>query len=142
MKPRERHFAVLTKSEQMSRVRTAGTEPELLLRKALWRTGIRYRLNTPLTGRPDLVIPGAMIAIFVDGCFWHGCPEHYTAPATNNTFWAKKLERNATRDSLASQALKDQGWTVLRFWEHEIYAELDAVVACVRSSLTQTSRKS
>ncbi|MFP3184446.1 MAG: very short patch repair endonuclease [Paraburkholderia sp.] len=130
----------LSKSEQMARVRTKDTAPELLLRRALWHAGIRYRLRVCLPGSPDLVVPGTMVAIFVDGCFWHGCPDHYKPPATNCSFWQNKLEKNRARDNLASQTLADQGWTVLRFWEHEVNAHVDIVLARVKSTLAEKKR--
>jgi DNA mismatch endonuclease (patch repair protein) len=139
---KDRSTRPLSKSEQMARVRTKNTAPELLLRRALWHAGIRYRLRIRLPGSPDLVVPGAMVAIFVDGCFWHGCPDHYKPPATNSSFWQEKLEKNRARDNLASQTLADQGWTVLRFWEHEVYAQLDVVLACVQSTLAEKKRPS
>ena len=80
MRPRKRKKRKLTKSEQMARVRSKDTEPEMVLRKALWKSGLRYRLRPGLPGTPDLAFVGRKVAIFVDGCFWHGCPEHYTCP--------------------------------------------------------------
>lgn len=130
----------LSKSEQMARVRTKDTAPELLLRRALWHAGIRYRLRARLPGSPDLVVPRAMVAIFVDGCFWHGCPDHYKLPATNCSFWQNKLEKNHARDNLANQTLADQGWTVLRFWEHEVIAHVDIVLARIQSTLAEKKR--
>lgn len=69
--------------------------------------------------RPDVVFPKRRVAVFVDGCFWHGCPVHGTQPATNRDYWAKKLEANRHRDTSTTTALERDGWTVLRFWEHE-----------------------
>src|SRR5262245_14142890 len=80
----------LTKSEQMARVRARDTDIELVLRRALWRRGARYRLHPPLPGTPDLAFRGARLAIFVDACFWHGCARHYTAPRTNAAYWEEK----------------------------------------------------
>lgn len=77
--------------------------------------------------RPDVVFPVRRVAVFVDGCFWHGCPIHGTQPATNRTYWAQKIEANRHRDASATDALEADGWTVLRFWEHE-----DAAMAAER----------
>lgn len=104
----------------MSRIKGRNTGPELRLRKVLWRRGIRYRLNSEITGRPDLVFPKQRVAVFVDGCFWHGCPQHGSRPKANSAFWNDKIERNIERDRFVTEELQRQGWTVLRFWEHEV----------------------
>jgi DNA mismatch endonuclease (patch repair protein) len=78
--------------------------------------------------RPDLAFPRLKIAVFVDGCFWHGCPAHGTAPKTNAEYWAPKLQRNRARDRLVSAALGDAGWVVIRIWEHEDPASAAALV--------------
>ena len=108
------------RSYNMSRIRGKDTVPELLLRKALWSIGLRYRVHYKLPGRPDIVFVKHKIAIFVDGCFWHGCPEHGVRPKTNSSFWDKKIQGNIERDKKNQQKLEEMGWTVLRFWEHEI----------------------
>ncbi|WP_223146796.1 very short patch repair endonuclease [Methylomonas fluvii] len=85
---------VLSKRQRsfcMSRIRDKNTKPELALRKALWNAGLRYRLKSDLLGRPDLYFPGRRLVIFVDGCFWHGCPEHCQMPVENRAFWEEKL---------------------------------------------------
>src|ERR1043166_2278956 len=103
MRPRLRKKGKLTKSEQMARVRNKNTAPETMLRKALWSHGLRYRLRPKLPGTPDLAFPGAKVAVFVDGCFWHGCQVHYTKPVRNAEFWNKKLEVNLARDRRADE---------------------------------------
>lgn len=116
---------VLTKAQRsycMSRIRGRDTQPEVLLRKALWAKGFRYRLHPPLPGRPDFVLPGLKAAIFVDGCFWHFCPKHRTAPKTNTAFWNTKHQANADRDRKVNRRLKALGWRVVRIWEHEVRA--------------------
>lgn len=112
----------------MSRVRGKNTGPEILLRKALWRSGLRYRLNSKLPGKPDLVFVAPRVIVFVDGCFWHGCPIHGTKPQTNRAFWEKKLKRNIERDREVDLELASHGWKVLRFWTHEIKGDLDMVI--------------
>lgn len=116
------------------------TQPELLLRRALWQAGLRYRLHvrTP-HGRPDVVFPGARVAVFIDGCFWHGCPEHYVRPRSNNAFWAGKLLQNFERDHRQTVALEHDGWTVVRVWEHEVHEQLAVVVEQIRAVLTEGS---
>ena len=112
MARRKRRRRKLTKSEQMARVRSKDTQPELILRRALWRRGCRYRLHVSLPGTPDMIFPGARVAVFIDGCFWHRCPEHYTEPAENGDFWRRKIERNVSRDASANERLAEAGWMV------------------------------
>jgi DNA mismatch endonuclease, patch repair protein len=109
----------------MSRNKGRNTGPEVRLRRALWSRGLRYRLAAGLPGRPDLVFPRAKIAVFVDGCFWHGCPQHATTPKNNAEFWAKKIARTRERDAAVNLALSAAGWRVIRLWEHEIRAGTD-----------------
>jgi DNA mismatch endonuclease (patch repair protein) len=112
----------LSRSKQMSRIRGANTRPERLVAKALWARGLRYRLRTRTRwGRPDIVFGSRKIAVFVDGCFWHGCPEHYVRPRSRTSFWGAKLEENVRRDRTQTRALEAAGWVVLRFWEHDIF---------------------
>jgi DNA mismatch endonuclease, patch repair protein len=118
----------LTRSEQMARIRSSDTRPELLLRRALWAAGLRFRLGRPLPGRPDLVFGRDRIAIFVDGCFWHGCPLHYLRPRNRAEYWAAKLRGNVIRDRKQTATLRRNGWRVFRFWEHEVMEMLPAVV--------------
>ena len=101
-----------------------GTDPEMALRSELHRRGLRFRKDLPLrvrdrVVRPDIVFTRARLAVFVDGCFWHACPEHGTQPKANTDYWRPKLERNVARDLSVNQALADAGWRVLRAWEHE-----------------------
>ncbi len=100
-----------------------GTGAEVELRRELYRSGLRYRVGYVVMRRPrrvaDIAFPGLKIAIFVDGCFWHGCPEHATWPKQNAEFWREKIETNRLRDADTNSRLLDVGWTVLRFWEHE-----------------------
>lgn len=103
--------------------RSRDTGPELALRRAVHSLGLRYRVAVqPVSGvrrTADLVFPRARVAVFMDGCFWHGCPLHYTAPVANAAFWAEKVTRNQTRDHEIDALLESAGWRVLRFWEHE-----------------------
>lgn len=97
--------------------------PELRIRRLLHASGLRFRVDyAPVLGvrsRPDIVFTRAKVIIFVDGCFWHGCPEHYRPPTVNSGYWQSKLETNLTRDHRSSAAFEAAGWTVLRYWEHE-----------------------
>lgn len=117
------------RSKNMKSVRTTDTAPEIILRKALWHIGLRYRKNyTNLLGKPDIVLTRQKIAIFVDGDFWHA-RGHQDNPgeqvATNKEFWKKKLTRNVERDKEVNDALTDAGWLVLRFWESDIKKDLN-----------------
>lgn len=107
--------------QMMSRIKGKDTGPELALRRVAWAAGLRYRLHYRIgRTRPDMVFIGARLAIFVDGCFWHGCPRHSTVPKNNADFWKQKLDRNRERDAEQMAWLESYGWRVLRFWEHEI----------------------
>lgn len=129
----------IARSRLMSRVRRKGTGIEVALRKALWATGLRYRLSTKerLPGSPDIIFPGAMVVVFVDGCFWHGCPVHGTMPKSRPDFWATKITRNRERDRQVDTNLVQLGWKVLRFWEHDIRARLQDCVAEVATALVR-----
>jgi DNA mismatch endonuclease (patch repair protein) len=103
--------------------RKRDTRPELAVRRAAHRLGLRYRVAARplphLNCTADLIFPRARVAVFVDGCYWHGCPEHYTPPRTNPSYWGPKIARNQERDSRVTAELGSEGWTVLRFWEHD-----------------------
>jgi len=116
----------------MARIRGNDTGPELLLRSALWQRGLRFRLNLRVEGtRPDIVFPSRRLAIFVDGCFWHGCPLHYVRPRSRSDFWDEKLRTNTARDRLQTRRLLENGWSILRIWEHDLDHDLPAVVEAV-----------
>jgi DNA mismatch endonuclease, patch repair protein len=132
-------FTKEKRSEIMRSVRNRDTAPEIRLRRALWKAGLRYRTRTRIEGaQPDITFLGKRVAVFVDGCFWHGCPRHYTNPVENAAFWRAKIEKNRTRDARNNEALENRGWTVLRFWECEVEKELDRVVARIQSCLHGT----
>jgi DNA mismatch endonuclease (patch repair protein) len=138
-------FSKRKRSEVMSRIRSRGNkDTELALAKLLRRHGIKgWRRHVEIRGRaallrgpniraarqhrptsfrvrPDFVFRQARLALFVDGCFWHGCPKHATKPKNNRTFWQRKLMSNRRRDLLVSRTLRSHGWRVLRIWEHEL----------------------
>lgn len=126
-------------SRRMRRVRQRDTPPEMSLRKELWRKGLRYYVHRRVEGtRPDIVFPAARVAVFIDGCFWHGCPRHYSAPANNRVYWRQKLERNQARDARDSERLSSAGWTVVRLWECEVTAGVPAAVDRVQSVVRRT----
>lgn len=117
----------------MRNTRSRDTPPELALRRVLHAAGFRYRVDArplkDLNRRADLVFGPAKVAVFVDGCFWHACPEHGSAPKANSEWWAEKLRRNVERDRDTDSRLRDAGWVVLRFWEHDSPAEAASIVA-------------
>jgi DNA mismatch endonuclease, patch repair protein len=118
----------------MARNRGTNTKPEVLLRKACFAIGMRYILNSKLPGRPDFVFLGSKVAVFVDGCFWHGCPTHYQAPATRSEFWQDKLWRNRARDSAVTRQLTQSGWQVVRIWEHTVKSDLTGAVSRIKAA--------
>ena len=125
-----------SRSQLMGRIRGTDTAPELTLRRALWNRGYRYRKHQRIgRTRPDITFARSRVAIFVDGCFWHGCPEHYVRPRSSSGFWSTKLRDNVERDRRQTLELESAGWTVLRFWEHEVHTGLDECVACVAAAL-------
>lgn len=117
-----------TRSYNMSRIRGHNTKPEILFRRALWGAGFRYRLHSKLPGKPDICFISKKIVVFIDGCFWHRCPVHYVAPRTRSDFWEKKVAENVARDEKINVKLISEGWTVLRFWEHEVKENTDICV--------------
>jgi DNA mismatch endonuclease (patch repair protein) len=116
----------------------AATTPELKLRRELHRRGLRFRVDDRrLPGRPDVAFTRAKVAVFVDGCFWHRCPEHGTLPRNNRDWWRAKLDRNVARDRSKDAALGELGWTVLHVWEHgSPAAAADRIEAAWRRALT------
>lgn len=124
------------RSYNMSMIKGSNTKPEIALRAALWNGGHRYRLkNRDIHGNPDLTFRRAKLAIFVDGCFWHKCPDHFIQPKNNKKFWADKINRNIARDSQVNENLKKEGWIVLRFWEHEIQKDMPRVLKIISSTI-------
>ncbi|MGW1001583.1 very short patch repair endonuclease [Streptomyces sp. NPDC002520] len=120
----------------MSRQASKDTNAELAVRRLLHAAGLRYRVEYPVPGmarrRIDVAFTRAKVAVLIDGCFWHGCPDHATQPKANAEWWRKKLDRNMARDLETTAHLTAQGWTVLRFWEH---MPPDEVVAAVRAAV-------
>lgn len=130
-------------SERMSAARRRDTAAEMRVRREAHRRGLRYRVDAPLPGMPrrraDLLFSRARVAVFVDGCFWHACPEHRTSPKANGSWWAGKLAKNVERDRDTDRHLENIGWTVLRFWEHEEPEPVvDRIVVVVRNQYRET----
>jgi DNA mismatch endonuclease (patch repair protein) len=123
------------RSYNMSRIRGRDTGPEMALRRQLWKMGFRYRVHYKLPGRPDVVFVSRRIAIFVDGCFWHGCPHHGVRPKTNSLFWAKKIQGTIDRDTRNRELLEHTGWIVMRFWEHDVEKNLAGIMKKLKKLL-------
>lgn len=120
-------------SARMSRQVSKDTAAELAVRRLLHAAGLRYRVEFPVPGmarrRIDVAFTRAKVAVLIDGCFWHGCPEHATQPKSNAEWWRNKLDRNMARDRETTEHLTAAGWTVLRFWEHEAPEQVAVRVA-------------
>ena len=119
-------------SRRMSVARRRDTGPERALRSELHRLGLRFRLHRRLAGlrrEADVVFGPARVAVFIDGCFWHGCPQHATWPKANADFWRTKIETNRRRDADTDERLAGAGWEVVRIWEHEDPAEAARLIA-------------
>lgn len=127
-------------AKSMRSNRSRDTSLELCVRRELHRRGLRYRVDVaPLHGlrsRADIVFTRRRIAVYLDGCFWHGCPTHGVIPIAHSDYWQPKLARNKERDAQATLALQEAGWIVLRFWEHE---ETASVVAAISSEVGDRS---
>ncbi|MEV6002248.1 very short patch repair endonuclease [Streptomyces griseomycini] len=125
----------------MSRQASKNTRAELAVRRLLHAAGLRYRVEYPVPGMPrrrlDVAFPRAKVAVLIDGCFWHGCPQHATQPKANAEWWRSKLDRNMARDRETTEHLLAAGWTVLRFWEH---TPAEEIAATVRAAVEREKR--
>jgi DNA mismatch endonuclease (patch repair protein) len=118
----------------MSRIRGKGNkDTELVMIQILRSHHISgWRRNQSLLGKPDFVFPNQKIALFLDGCFWHGCPKHSNMPKNNQVFWARKLQGNKDRDKFVSRELRKIGWKVVRVWEHELRSPERVIVKLIK----------
>lgn len=124
------------RSGVMKKIKARNTKPELLLRKALWAKGFRYRIHSKqVPGKPDILLTKQRIAIFVDGEFWHGrnWEEKKEKIKSNQRFWIPKIERNMQRDEEVNQQLEDLGWTVIRLWDQLVLKELESCVLTIEA---------
>jgi len=126
-------FSKEKRSKIMSAIRSKNTKPELALRRALWAQGLRYRIQYGKE-KIDIAFPSKKVAVFVDGCFWHGCPIHSHIPKSNPNYWIPKLQKNKERAILKNELLRNTGWNVLHFWEHEMN-DLDSIVKKIKQVL-------
>ena len=128
------------RSRNMAAIRRSGTKPEVSLRSELHGRGLRFRKDLPLRIenkliRPDVVFTRVRLAVFVDGCFWHCCPDHGRSPSVNTGYWSPKLQANVERDRTQTALLEGAGWTVVRVWEHEPLSLAAAKVEATRRKL-------
>lgn len=124
------------RKKNMSAIKGKNTKPEIKIRKLLWENGIRgYRIHYDLPGKPDITFTKYKIAIFIDGCYWHKCPECFREPKTNTEFWMKKINGNVERDQKITKELEDSGWTVLRFWEHEVRKDTENIISIILDTI-------
>jgi DNA mismatch endonuclease, patch repair protein len=121
----------------MSRIRSKNTKPELALRRALWEQGVRgWRVHAKaIPGKPDLAFTRWRVAVFVDGCFWHGHPDFFT-PGKSGAYWDAKIARTQERDRIANETLVAAGWSVLRFWDFDVEGDLQSCVDGVLAALS------
>lgn len=131
-------------SHRMQRVRQQNTSAEAAVRRELYACGLRYRVQVPVLTKPrrvaDVAFSGLRVAVFVDGCFWHGCPEHATWPKANADFWRSKILANKERDLDTDRRLREDGWAVVRAWAHEAPSDVASRVVSVVLSRRRTER--
>lgn len=123
------------RSKIMAAIHSENTKPEMELRRALWAEGLRYRIHYS-SEKIDIAFPTKKLAIFIDGCFWHGCPIHSHIPKSNVSYWLPKLNKNIERDKTTSKRLEADGWRVIRFWEHE-FGDVSKIAKNVQKELSQ-----
>ena len=129
-------FSKATRSRIMASIKSKDTKPELLIRKLLWAKGKRYRVHDKsIIGTPDISSKKSKIAVFIDGCFWHGCTSCCDPPSTNMTFWSKKITTNRMRRSFVKNELISRGWQVMEFWEHDVKDKSIAISNRIAASL-------
>lgn len=126
------------KNQRMAAIKSKNSKIELTLRRALWSKGLRYYTHYNVTGKPDIVFSKKKLAIFVDSHFWHGYDWKNLKKKLKNEFWFNKISTNIKRDAKVNKVLKSEGWTVMRFWEHEIKDNLES---CVNDVSTEYEKK-
>ena len=135
-------FTKAKRSDVMSRIRGRGNkDTELALMKLFRQHRITgWRRNRNVFGKPDFIFPPVKLAVFVDGCFWHGCPRCYRKPKSNRKFWQDKINRNRERDSEVNRHLRSAGWRVVRIWEHDLAKRSKACVQKIHQALHAAAR--
>lgn len=124
------------RSKVMASIRGKNTKPELIIRKRIWAAGKRYRIHDrSVSGIPDISNKRKKVAIFIDGCFWHGCNECYKEPLTNTLYWQSKILRNKERRTRVVEELRIKNWTILEFWEHQVIQDPSSIVTMIGGAL-------
>lgn len=127
--------------KNMRNIRSANTRIEVLVCSALHKRGYRFRKNIQaLIGKPDIVFRKYRLVVFLDSCFWHKCPYHSNIPKTNAAYWIPKLERNKKRAKEVNKKLRQQGWTVIRFWEHQVNNNFDDVIEKISQTIEKANQ--
>jgi len=121
--------------KNMQNIRSKNTIMELKVRSLLHKKGLRFRIHTNLIGKPDIVFQSKRVVVFLDSCFFHKCPYHYIETKSNKKYWKPKLQRNKERAKEVNEHLKKDGWTVLRFWEHQIKKNPEKVISKIITNL-------
>jgi DNA mismatch endonuclease, patch repair protein len=123
--------------DTMRAVKSKDSKMEIKFRSALWKLGLRFFKNVnTLVGKPDIVFPRKKIVVFLDSCYWHGCPQHLRLPSSNQEYWIKKIERNKNRDNQVNEEYLKTGWRVIRFWEHELKENFESCVDKVKKEVS------
>jgi len=129
-----------TRSRVMSCIRSKDTKAEIAFRKALWRSGVRgYRVHCKMPGKPDVVFTRKKVIVFIDGDFWHGYLWKALGKIPPEGYWQKKIAGNMQRDDRQNEQYRNDGWTVIRFWEHEILSDVEYCVQKVKEQLNMTA---
>ena len=115
----------------MSQIKSKNAKPEIIIKKLIWKKGYKYRIGHGLIGKPDMVFSFCRVVVFIDGCFWHSCPEHCRIPLSNVAYWKQKISSNKKRDRRINSQLKKEGWRVIRVWEHDVKNNLTKAVECI-----------
>jgi DNA mismatch endonuclease (patch repair protein) len=126
------------RTRTMRAVKSKDSRMEVAFRSALWRLGLRFYKNSKkLPGKPDIVFPKKKFVIFLDSCFWHGCPQHLRKPVSNVDYWQAKFERNQKRDAQVNDYYREKHWRVIRLWEHELKANFEGKIAEIAQALQE-----
>ncbi len=127
--------------KNMRAIKSSNTKLETMVCRALWHKGLRFRKNVKgLYGKPDIAIKKYKVVIFIDSCFWHGCPFHGNIPKTNREYWLKKIERNKQRDIEVTLYYKKNGWNILRVWQHDLNHNFEETINRIYSFINDSKR--
>jgi DNA mismatch endonuclease (patch repair protein) len=127
---KNKHGIDIARSATMRAIRSKDSKIETSVRLILWRKGFRYRKNVAsMRGKPDLVFRKKHVVVFVDSCYWHGCPKHCRMPSSNREYWTRKISNNVNRDKETTKYYRNLGWTVVRAWEHQIKDDFQGIIS-------------